>query len=133
LINELLDKLQCSSFFSKLDIRYGYHQVHIHEGDVGKKIAFQIHQGYYEFKVIPFELINAPTTFQALMNDILESFMRKFILLFFDDILIYISSLETHVNHLKQVLETLKTNQLLAKKSKCTFIAQQVEYLGHNF
>lgn len=101
--------------------------------EIWKKLAFQIHQGHYEFKVIPFELINALATFQVLMNDILESFMRKFIILLFNDILIYISSLETHVNHLKQVLETLKTNKLFAKKSKCTFIDQQVEYLGHNF
>lgn len=92
----------------------------MHEEGI-KKIAFKTHQDHYEFIVMPFGLTNAPTTFQTLMNNILEPFLRKFMLVFFDDILIYNPTFELHLDHLRNVLETLSANQLLANKSNVCF------------
>jgi hypothetical protein len=83
-----------------------------------KKIAFKTHQRHYEFKVMPFGLINISATFQALINNVLEPYLRIFVLIFFDDILIYSSLMEYHIIHLKTILEALIHNQLFVKKSK---------------
>lgn len=120
LVNELMDELNESKFFSELDLQSGYHQVRMRKEDIAKT-AFQTHQRYFEFKVMPFSLTNAHVIFQALMNSILESYLRRFVSLFFDYILIFSSSIELHVEHLKLVMETLRNNQLFAKLSKCTF------------
>uniref|UniRef100_A0A0A9CBD2 Reverse transcriptase domain-containing protein n=1 Tax=Arundo donax TaxID=35708 RepID=A0A0A9CBD2_ARUDO len=108
----------------------GYHQMRMSQEDE-YKTAFKTHHGHYQFRVMPFGLTNAPATFQCAMNDILGPFLRKFVLVFLDDILIYSPTLETHLFHLKQMLEQLRAHKFFLKKSKCSFAQNSLEYLGH--
>ena len=129
-IEEILDELLGARVFTKLDMKAGYHQIRMLPEDE-YKTAFKTHQGHYQFRVMPFGLTNAPATFQCVMNEVLKPFLRKFVLVFLDDILIYSPSMELHLHHLEQVLQTLRKHHLHLKQSKCTFAQDSLEYLGH--
>ena len=117
-IDELFDQLQGSRGYSKIDLRSGYHQLKVQEGDV-PKTAFRTHYGHYEFLVMPFGLTNAPAAFMDFMNRVFQSYLDRFVIVFIDDILVYSGSLEEHSKHLRIVLQTLREQQLYAKLSKC--------------
>ncbi|WVZ63184.1 hypothetical protein U9M48_012838 [Paspalum notatum var. saurae] len=107
-VDELLDELHGAHFFTKLDLRSGYHQVRMHVSDI-EKTAFRTYHGHFEFLVMPFGLTNVPATFQALMND----------------------SWSAHLQHLNAVVDALRAHSLFIKRSKCSFGAESVAYLGH--
>lgn len=128
--DELFDRLQGATWFSKIDLRSGYHQVRIHPDDV-HKTAFSTRYGLFEFLVLPFGLTNAPATFMHLMQDVFRPMLDESVIVFLDDILIYSKTKEQHMKHVKQVLELLRKHKLYAKGSKCDFLKRSVSFLGH--
>ncbi|GJW18602.1 putative reverse transcriptase domain-containing protein [Tanacetum coccineum] len=129
-IDDLFDQLQGSQFFSKIDLRSGYHQLRVHEDDI-PKTAFRTRYGHFEFTVMPFGLTNAPAIFMDLMNRVCRPYLDKFVIVFIDNILIYSKTQEEHVEHLRLVLGLLKKEKLYAKFSKCEFWLREVQFLGH--
>nr|GEV41394.1 hypothetical protein [Tanacetum cinerariifolium] len=117
-------------YFSKIDLRSGYHQLKVHEDDI-PKIAFRARYGHFEFTVMPFGLTKAPAVFMDLMNRVCRTYLDKFVIVFIDDILVYSKTWEEHEVHLGLVLELLKKEKLYAKFSKCEFWLRKVQFLGH--
>jgi hypothetical protein len=129
-VEELLDELCGASFFTKLDLLLGYHQVLMHPEDI-EKTDFRTHEGLFEFLVMHFGLTNPPATIQVLMNAVLRPYLHRFVLVFFDDILIFSNSWTEHLRHVQLVLTALQEHQLFIKRSKCSFGVRSVAYLGH--
>ncbi|KAA0067836.1 hypothetical protein IC582_019322 [Cucumis melo] len=129
-IDDLFDQLKGATVFSKIDLRSGYHQLRIKDGDV-LKTTFRSRYGHYAFIVMSFGLTNAPTVFMDLMNKVFREFLDTFVIVFIDDILISSKTEAEHKEHLRMVLQTLRDNKLYAKLSKCEFWLKQVYFLGH--
>nr|GEX97071.1 putative reverse transcriptase domain-containing protein [Tanacetum cinerariifolium] len=129
-IDDLFDQLQGAKYFSKIDLRSGYHQLCVKDQDISKT-AFRTRYGHYEFLVMPFGLTNAPAVFMDLMNRIFHEYLDKFVIVFIDNILVYSKFEEEHEQHLRIVLEILKQKKLYAKFSKSELWLQQVAFLGH--
>ncbi|GJY13028.1 putative reverse transcriptase domain-containing protein [Tanacetum coccineum] len=129
-INDLFDQLQGSSVYPKIDLRSGYHQLHVWEKGI-PITAFRTRYGHYEFQVMPFGLTNAPAVFMDFMNRVCNPFLNKFVIMFIDDILIYSKNKEEHKEHLRIILELLQKEKLYAKFSKCKFWLDSMKFLGH--
>ncbi|CAM8951311.1 unnamed protein product [Rhodiola kirilowii] len=130
LIADLFDQLGHARVFTKLELRSGYYQVRIAEGDE-PKTACITRYGSYEYLVMPFGLTNAPATFCTLMNKVFHPYLDQFVVVYLDDIVVYSRSLEEHLQHLREVFRVLRENDLYVKKEKCSFAQLEVLFLGH--
>ena len=126
---DLIEQLNGAKYFTKIDLRSGYFQVRIAEGDISKT-AFVTRYGQFEFLVMPFGLTSAPATFVTIMNNIFKHYTDKFVVIYLDDILIYSKTKEEHIQHVRLVLERLRENKLYAKEKKCEFMQTSVKFVG---
>lgn len=129
-LNKAADALSRCDESSLQLMAVSFHQIRMAPSDT-EKTAFRTHHGHFEFLVMPFGLTNGPSTFQSLMNEVFQPHLRKFVLVFFDDILIYSKTWVEHMQHMKIVFELLRSIMLFLKRSKCSFGEAHVNYLGH--
>ncbi|GBG65822.1 hypothetical protein CBR_g53793 [Chara braunii] len=129
-IGDLLDRVQGCRYFSKIDLRSGYHHIEVHPDDQ-YKTAFRTRYGHYEFIVMPFGLTNAPATFQRCMNDLFTPWLDRFVVVYLDDILVFSKTLEEHEGHQQQILSKLRESHFKINPKKCEWAKTQVLYLGH--
>lgn len=130
LVADLFDQLSKATYFTKLDLRSGYWQVRIAEGDEGQTTCVTRY-GSYEFLVMPFGLTNAPATFCNLMNAFFYEYIDRFVVVYLDDIVVYSNNLDDHLIHLRKVLSRLREHQLYVKMEKCEFAQEEIIFLGH--
>ena len=128
-IDDLLDQLRGVAVFSKIDLRFGYHQILVKPKDV-QKTTFRSRYDHYEYVVMLFGVTNAPAIFMDYMNRIFRPYLDQFVVVFIDDILIYSKSRDEHADHLRVVLGILKEHKLYGKLSKCEFWLDEVQFLG---
>jgi hypothetical protein len=129
-IEEFLDELQHASWFSILVLSVRFHQIQMDPANT-HKTTFQTHEGHYEFRVMSFDHTGTPHTFQKAMNATLAPLLRKGVLIFFDDILVYSRTYTYHLAHLDQILHILQQDQWTVKLSKCSFAKREIAYLGY--
>ncbi|MCO5597659.1 hypothetical protein L7F22_051740 [Adiantum nelumboides] len=128
-IEDLFDKLQGSTYFSRIDLKSGYHRIRIVDEDILKTV-FCTTFGLYEYLVMPFGLTNAPATFNRMMEQIFQPHCN-FTGVFFDDVIIYFKSIEEHKKHLQVIFHALRDNKLFINQKKSEFFLQEIQYLGH--
>lgn len=129
-ISDILDKLGRCNYFTTLDLASGFHQIEVEESDI-PKTAFNVENGHYEFLRMPFGLKNAPSTFQRVMDNILREHIGIRCFIYMDDIIIFSTSLQEHLDNLKKIFNTLSKYNMKVQLDKCEFLSKEVAFLGH--
>lgn len=128
-LDDIMGCLSGVKYFTKIDLKIGFHLIRIREGD-DWKTSFNTNKGLHEWLVMSFGLTNAPTTFMRLVNEVFKKFLGEFVIVHLDDILIFIKTKEEYIDHIIQVLQRLKEEKLMINLKKCSFMKEEIVYLG---